>query len=74
MAKFGECFEQVSIHTPTKGVTISGYPQNNYIIVSIHTPTKGVTHCLKECTPLDEVSIHTPTKGVTCSPLQLASL
>ena len=24
-------------------MTISGYPQNNYIIVSIHTPTKGVT-------------------------------
>ena len=36
-------FFVVSIHTPTKGVTIPGNPQNNYIIVSIHTPTKGVT-------------------------------
>ena len=56
---------RVSIHTPTKGVTLLSLYYGMMILVSIHTPTKGVTphdlalmqHCF--------VSIHTPTKGVT---------
>ena len=55
----------VSIHTPTKGVTICFSAFCSQRQVSIHTPTKGVTfRCLAK---VDEfaVSIHTPTKGVT---------
>ena len=33
----------VSIHTPTKGVTASKVHVTVTIYVSIHTPTKGVT-------------------------------
>ena len=33
----------VSIHTPTKGVTHTGFLYDNELCVSIHTPTKGVT-------------------------------
>ena len=33
----------VSIHTPTQGVTQDKHLQLNYGIVSIHTPTQGVT-------------------------------
>ena len=34
---------QVSIHTPTKGVTKNVLIRLDSIPVSIHTPTKGVT-------------------------------
>ena len=55
----------VSIHTPTKGVTLGAQHNKRHDMVSIHTPTKGVTvgyyvHFLELL-----VSIHTPTKGVT---------
>ena len=33
----------VSIHTPTKGVTVLDLPKRPPKRVSIHTPTKGVT-------------------------------
>ena len=33
----------VSIHTPTKGVTIETFLKILLTLVSIHTPTKGVT-------------------------------
>ena len=33
----------VSIHTPTKGVTLIRSLSGMYKTVSIHTPTKGVT-------------------------------
>ena len=33
----------VSIHTPTKGVTLLDLAYPNHEGVSIHTPTKGVT-------------------------------
>ena len=36
----------VSIHTPTKGVTINNCTVLNILGVSIHTPTKGVTFIL----------------------------
>ena len=36
----------VSIHTPTKGVTLFGIDHVVDGIVSIHTPTKGVTYGL----------------------------
>ena len=35
--------DQVSIHTPTKGVTYYFGKRYIYRKVSIHTPTKGVT-------------------------------
>ena len=34
---------EVSIHTPTKGVTLGYLPADWNLAVSIHTPTKGVT-------------------------------
>ena len=56
----------VSIHTPTKGVTFVDFLNDETNKgVSIHTPTKGVTEidgCVKANS---KVSIHTPTKGVT---------
>ena len=39
---------QVSIHTPTKGVTRFAACQLNPTQVSIHTPTKGVTDAYPE--------------------------
>ena len=38
----------VSIHTPTQGVTIQIGSEKYKEIVSIHTPTQGVTHCYRE--------------------------
>ena len=56
---------QVSIHTPTKGVTSVEEGINTLKCVSIHTPTKGVTFFGYFVFATLEVSIHTPTKGVT---------
>ena len=36
-------WQGVSIHTPTKGVTVSRWYSRSWWSVSIHTPTKGVT-------------------------------
>ena len=61
---FEQAFD-VSIHTPTQGVTkldISNVPTEN---VSIHTPTQGVTFPVYEGSSPTVVSIHTPTQGVT---------
>ena len=63
---FEQAFD-VSIHTPTQGVTkldISNVPTEN---VSIHTPTQGVT--IDKCSTFPNclVSIHTPTQGVTAN-------
>ena len=55
----------VSIHTPTKGVTVDDFYCIHKDKVSIHTPTKGVTNGGKTFTANNGVSIHTPTKGVT---------
>ena len=55
----------VSIHTPTWGVT----PVRSHPVlrswVSIHTPTWGVTSWGEEVNGEWKVSIHTPTWGVT---------
>ena len=63
------CLHGVSIHTPTKGVTMVGCGSCPACQVSIHTPTKGVTKLLSRTSYLSMVSIHTPTKGVTASVL-----
>ena len=55
----------VSIHTPTKGVTIKSTYNQCTFDVSIHTPTKGVTMWSILFVGGRRVSIHTPTKGVT---------
>ena len=50
---------EVSIHTPTQGVTAEGVPFAEVIDVSIHTPTQGVTHRCEECLkPLRFQSTH----------------
>ena len=46
MYSFAKMFVNVSIHTPTKGVTVSAALYLAEISVSIHTPTKGVTDAL----------------------------
>ena len=56
---------RVSIHTPTKGVTVLLLQRYVREIVSIHTPTKGVTFQYTNGWHKTGVSIHTPTKGVT---------
>ena len=56
---------EVSIHTPTKGVTLRLHHHIEHVAVSIHTPTKGVTDLLTFSCDFCRVSIHTPTKGVT---------
>ena len=33
----------ISIHTPAKGVTQTGYVAGDVTLISIHTPAKGVT-------------------------------
>ena len=38
-------YRAVSIHTPTKGVTVGSVLLGLPVHVSIHTPTKGVTRC-----------------------------
>ena len=43
-ADFGKTFNEVSIHTPTWGVTLRGTREYAYPRVSIHTPTWGVTY------------------------------
>ena len=43
MLRFEGMTEEVSIHTPTKGVTSPGGSSDDQTAVSIHTPTKGVT-------------------------------
>ena len=55
----------VSIHTPTKGVTYGWCWSKRRVFVSIHTPTKGVTGSRHQVCFFTSVSIHTPTKGVT---------
>ena len=60
-------YPDVSIHTPTWGVTQELLRQCRFIIVSIHTPTWGVTHSRYSVMSLHGVSIHTPTWGVTYS-------
>ena len=55
----------ISIHTPTKGVTLVYTMIGVYPEISIHTPTKGVTTIKCYFKPTWRISIHTPTKGVT---------
>ena len=59
----------VSIHTPTKGVTEVEKQRKQWEEVSIHTPTKGVTIETYDQQLEEDVSIHTPTKGVTARSL-----
>ena len=61
--------QQISIHTPVKGVTLCGLVDIPFVPISIHTPVKGVTVALGEHRILRPViSIHTPVKGVTREP------
>ena len=64
-----ECFvlklTDVSIHTPTQGVTFKNVIYYNHTNVSIHTPTQGVTFKNVIYYNHTNVSIHTPTQGVT---------
>ena len=64
---------QVSIHTPTKGVTQIEYCRHYHDSVSIHTPIQGVTRFIYRFFMKWLVSIHTPIQGVTLSPLWVSS-
>ena len=55
----------VSIHTPTWGVTPPFALLSVWMSVSIHTPTWGVTNNINAPIEATKVSIHTPTWGVT---------
>ena len=55
----------VSIHTPTQGVTMQLENSGQTPQVSIHTPTQGVTGANYDSKLSTKVSIHTPTQGVT---------
>ena len=56
---------QISIHTPTQGVTKYGPNIPIFDEISIHTPTQGVTIGKDMRNPWRDISIHTPTQGVT---------
>ena len=56
---------EVSIHTPTQGVTKTWLYRMGVNPVSIHTPTQGVTTIYRVLPYNPRVSIHTPTQGVT---------
>ena len=55
----------ISIHTPTKGATLSICEQLYETRISIHTPTKGATMVFATYSEDGGISIHTPTKGAT---------
>ena len=57
--------EDISIHTPTRGVTTKMYFDIPEDRISIHTPTRGVTLQPLLIGRVDGISIHTPTRGVT---------
>ena len=59
------CSMDVSIHTPTQGVTTLAAVNSRNPRVSIHTPTQGVTIVYIGKLYHVPVSIHTPTQGVT---------
>ena len=63
----GGMWWEVSIHTPTRGVTLGWAHRQEARHVSIHTPTRGVTAEYTLAYDFDDVSIHTPTRGVTQS-------
>ncbi|EDN76097.1 hypothetical protein RUMGNA_03720 [Mediterraneibacter gnavus ATCC 29149] len=57
--------QQISIHTPAKGVTDVAEGELGGFIISIHTPAKGVTCFWTIRAKHLQISIHTPAKGVT---------
>ena len=58
-------WQQISIHTPTRGVTQELPPYMVVMDISIHTPTRGVTDHGHSDIAYTVISIHTPTRGVT---------
>ena len=38
-----QIWKLISIHTPTRGVTVSQFLYSSFSFISIHTPTRGVT-------------------------------
>ncbi len=57
--------ENVSIHTPARGVTFTQPAFEAVLAVSIHTPARGVTGIDRSLFQSVVVSIHTPARGVT---------
>ena len=55
----------ISIHTPTRGVTLHALALKVATGISIHTPTRGVTQQHIHHRTMIQISIHTPTRGVT---------
>ena len=65
MDKFKADTLNISIHTPTRGVTGTFSIACKICFISIHTPTRGVTNPEKRINIRQKISIHTPTRGVT---------
>ena len=63
LAYFG--IEQISIHTPARGVTHTVKLRNQNHMISIHTPARGVTLEVWRNSWTPGISIHTPARGVT---------
>ena len=66
-------FLQVSIHTPTQGVTVAIASPPNLNVVSIHTPTQGVTKKIKLYIPVFTFQSTHPRRvwlSLPCVPVQ----
>ena len=58
--------QNISIHTPARGVTQFQAGSTQGIIISIHTPARGVTqYDGDKVACVASISIHTPARGVT---------
>ena len=54
---------EISIHTPTRGVTGVSVKESFFIDISIHTPTRGVTNLLHTCGYLQQIFQSTLPQG-----------
>ena len=57
--------DQVSIHAPARGATMSCTPILVPLAVSIHAPARGATHGIGDEIHRAPVSIHAPARGAT---------
>ena len=72
MDQAAEDLGEISIHTPTRGVTNPCGKAFCGFKISIHTPTRGVTFVPGAGFIFLQISIHTPTRGVTAKLLNLS--
>mgnify|MGYP000286339487 CR=1 FL=1 len=58
-------YQNISIHTPARGVTRPLSIMERSDTISIHTPARGVTEMVVPDAIRLAISIHTPARGVT---------